>query len=205
MHSNPNITLLSYRITKQNVTLEQEEIFDAQEKELQQEWSDIKQRKEHKIDWYSEAIKEFNLMTEIEDILKSGTPTEKKDVLFELRSNLTVREKNLNITNRKSINAFGDCILRAKSENKAFEPRKFTISQVQKTKYKSLFKVVNKALEPKQKTSESIISKGSLSTELVKSSLKLLEDRNELRTSEKSSVNAQHEDFNLTFSTLLGR
>jgi len=32
-------------------------------------------------------------------------------------------EKNLNITNRKSINAFGECILRAKSKNKAFEPK----------------------------------------------------------------------------------
>ena len=130
---------------------------------------------------------------------------EKKDVLFELRSNLTVREKNLNITNRKSINAFGECILRAKSENEAFEPKKFIPSRVQKTKYTSVFKVINNKLEPKQKTSESIISKGSLSTELVKNSLKLLEDRNELRTSEKSSVNAQHEDFDLTFSTLLGR
>jgi len=115
--------LLSFRITKQNTTPEQEEIFDVQEKELQQEWSDIKQRKAHKIDWYSEAVKEFNLMTEIEDILKNGSTVEKKDVLFELRSNLTVREKNLNITNRKSINVFGECILRAKSENQAFEPK----------------------------------------------------------------------------------
>ncbi|MFA6076596.1 MAG: recombinase family protein [Candidatus Paceibacterota bacterium] len=115
--------LLSYRIKKQDITSEQEEIFEAQEKELQQEWSDIKQRKNVKIDWYSEAAKEFNLMTEIEDTLKNGTPAEKKELFYELRSNLTVSEKNLIVINRKSINAFAECILRAKSENRAFEPR----------------------------------------------------------------------------------
>ena len=62
-------------------------------------------------------------MTEIEDTLKNGTPAEKKDVLYELRSNLTLKEKKLNISNRKSINAFAECILRAKLENKAFEPK----------------------------------------------------------------------------------
>lgn len=115
--------LLSYRITKQDTTPEQEEIFDAQEKELQQEWSDIKQRKSVKIDWYSEAVKEFNLMTETEDTLKNGTLTEKRDLFYELRSNLTVSDKNLIVSNRKSINEFANCILRARSENPAFEPR----------------------------------------------------------------------------------
>ncbi|MFH1365913.1 MAG: recombinase family protein [Patescibacteria group bacterium] len=115
--------LLSFRITRKDTTPEQEEIFDTQEKELQQEWSDIKHRKEQKIDWYSEAVKEFNLMTEIENTLKNGTQAEKKDVLFELRSNLTVSEKNLIVSNRKSINEFANCILRAKLENKSFEPK----------------------------------------------------------------------------------
>ena len=116
--------LLSYRITRTDITPEQEEIFDGQERELQQEWSDVKQRKTQKIDWYSEAVKEFNLMTELEEILKNGTPTDKKNALYELRSNLTVSEKNLIVSNRKSINEFANCILRAKLKNRAFEPKK---------------------------------------------------------------------------------
>lgn len=115
--------LLSYRITRQDIKPEQEEIFDNQEKELQQEWSDIKQRKSHKIDWYGEAVKEFNLMSEIEDILKNGISADKKEALYELRSNLTVKDKNLCVSNRKSINMFAECILRARSENNAFEPK----------------------------------------------------------------------------------
>lgn len=124
--------LLSYRITKQDTTPEQEEIFDAQEKELQQEWSEIKQRKSVKIDWYNEATKEFNLMTEIEDTLKNGTLMEKKDLFYELRSNLTINEKNLIVSNRKSINEFANCILRARSENPAFEPKNIYSTLVNK-------------------------------------------------------------------------
>jgi site-specific DNA recombinase len=115
--------LLSYRIKQIDITPAQAEIFDTQEKTLQSEWDDIKHRKSNTIDWYSEAVKEFNLMTEIEDILKNGTPSEKKDVLFELRSNLAIKEKNVSISNRKSINAFSNIILCAKKKNEAFEPK----------------------------------------------------------------------------------
>ena len=117
--------LLSYRIRRENVTPEQEEIFDAQENKLQQELSDLRQRKNTKVDWFSEAVKEFNLMAKLEKILESGTFIDKKDALYELRSNLTIKDKNLIVSNRKSINAFADCILRTRSENEAFEPKTF--------------------------------------------------------------------------------
>jgi site-specific DNA recombinase len=120
--------LLSYRITMLGPTTEQIEIFNAQEKGLQQEWSDIKLRKNQKVDWYSEAIKEFNLMSELEDTLQNGTPSEKKDALYELRANLTILDKNVIVTNRKSIDVFSKFILRAKSKNKSFEPKKSFLS-----------------------------------------------------------------------------
>ncbi len=117
--------LLSYRINRTDTSPEQVEIFDAQEKALQEEWSSIKQRRVHKIDWYSQAVKEFNLLTEVEDIIKNGTPDEKKDILKELRSNLTVSDKRVIVSNKKSIDTFGKLILGARLENKAFEPKSF--------------------------------------------------------------------------------
>jgi len=117
--------LLSYRINKTDTSPEQAEIFDAQEKVLQEEWDSIKQRRVHKIDWYSQAVKEFNLLTEVEDIIKNGTPDEKKDILKELRSNLTVSDKRVIVSNKKSIDTFGKLILGARLENKAFEPKSF--------------------------------------------------------------------------------
>lgn len=124
--------LLSYRITMLDATTEQIEIFNSQEKRLQQEWSDIKQRKTQKIDWYSEATKEFNLMSELEDTIENGTPAEKKEALYELRSNLTVLDKNVIVTNRKSIEVFAKCIIGARAKNKAFEPKKSFLSIMNK-------------------------------------------------------------------------
>lgn len=136
--------LLSYRITLQDATSEQVEIFNAQEKGLQQEWSDIKQRKENKIDWYSEATKEFNLMTELEDTIENGTRKEKREALYELRSNLTILDKNVIFTNRKSIEVFSKCLIRARAKNKAFEPKK------------SFLNLMNKSLKEKTEVFSSV-------------------------------------------------
>lgn len=195
--------LLSYRITKQDITPEQAEIFDTQEKALQQEWSDIKQRRNHKIDWYSEAVKEFNLMSEMEDILKNGTPADKKDALYELRSNLTVKGKNLIISNRKSIDTFGEYILRARSENPAFEPKKIGKSQLQKEKNKLPLPAPDKNFEPQQKTAETVVSSDPLFMASSDHALRLSEVCDKSQASGKSSVSARHGPFGSISSTLL--
>lgn len=195
--------LLSFRIAQQDITPEKAEIFDTQEKALQQEWADIKQRKNHKIDWYGEAVKEFNLMAEMEDILKNGTSADKKDALYELRSNLTVKGKNLSISNRKSINTFAEYILRARSENPSFEPKKISKTQMQKYGFKTLLPMFYKTFKQKQKTPESVASGGLLQKQSLSSSMELSELRDKSRTSRKSRADARHEDFTLASHSLL--
>ena len=71
---------------------------------------------------FSEAKRDFELLSIILHIIQNGTVEQKKDVLHALRSNLAVRDKKLNVYNKKSIDAFKECLLLAKAENGAFEP-----------------------------------------------------------------------------------
>ncbi|KKR43399.1 MAG: Resolvase domain protein [Parcubacteria group bacterium GW2011_GWF1_40_6] len=179
-----------------------DEEYKSDLESLKKQYEDT-DKKKGVIDWYARMNEIADMTLLIKKTFENGTMQAKRNLLAKLSSNLVWDEKNLSIYNAKEVNTLVEGIKGMRAEFPEFEPKKFTLSQAQKTEYKSIFSVVNKNLEPKQKTSESIISKGSLSTELVKNSLKLLEDRNELRTSEKSSVNAQHGDFDSIFSTLL--
>ena len=138
--------LLRYRVSRTDITPEQEEIFNAQEKGLQEEWSSIKQRKEQKVDWYSEAVGQFTLMGSMEDTLQNGTSAEKKQLLHECRSNLTLKDKNLIVTNRKSLEAFSEFLVRAKAETPSFEPKNI----VDTTRRNAIFSTVIPTLLPRQ-------------------------------------------------------
>jgi type III restriction enzyme len=47
----------------------------------------------------------------------------KKKVFYELRTNLTIKDRNLIVCNKKSINVFAEYVLQAKLENPSFEPK----------------------------------------------------------------------------------
>jgi len=99
--------------------------FDKLQKELRYELSLLELKmSDNNIDWMSEAKKDFNLMSEIQFIIKNGTVEQKKELLYEFGSNLTVSAKKLTVTSKKSIEAFKSCLLLARAENKAFEPTK---------------------------------------------------------------------------------
>jgi site-specific DNA recombinase len=97
--------------------------FDRIEKELRDEASliDLKLSNTN-VDWFKEASRDFDLMSEVVKIIGFGTPEQKKDVLHAFGSNLMIADKKLTIINKKSIDAFKTYLRQAKDHNKAFEP-----------------------------------------------------------------------------------
>jgi hypothetical protein len=114
--------LTMLRISR-DYSIEENAEFDNLQKGLREELSllDLKMS-ETNVDWFSEARRDFNLLSEVLLIIKNGTVEQKKDLLHAFGSNLTVSAKKLTVINKKSIEAFKNFLLRARSENKAFEP-----------------------------------------------------------------------------------
>lgn len=114
--------LTMLRISK-DCSAEENENFDKLEKELKSELSLLELKlTDTNVDWFSEAKKDFDLMSEIPDILKNGTDDQKMDLFLSFRSNLIIADKKLIITYKKSIEAFKSCLMVVRSENEAFEP-----------------------------------------------------------------------------------
>ena len=69
-----------------------------------------------------EARRAFELSLGIEEIFKTGTVQEKKGLLLEIGSNLTLQGKKLSVYNTGVYKKIIDGLLLAKQENPAFEP-----------------------------------------------------------------------------------
>lgn len=120
--------LLDLRLSRGTVATQDEEIFSRKEKKLNEELSLIRETnlKENNLsnaDGIARVRREFSLMSEILDILKNGTIEDKKSVLYEFGSNLTLTGKKVSITNTKSIQKFVDALHKAKAINARFEPK----------------------------------------------------------------------------------
>ena len=110
------------RISKDQSKEEMEEL-DGVQKQLREELSMIALRlSDTNVGWFDEAKKDFDLMAEILNTVRNGTPQQKKDVLCALRSNLTISAKKLSITNGPAIETFKTYLGYAKEENRSFEP-----------------------------------------------------------------------------------
>ncbi len=70
------------------------------------------------------AKRAFEISLGIDDIFRNGTPQEKKGLLLEIQSNLTISGRKLNVCNTGVYQKIIDGLLLAKSENSAFEPEK---------------------------------------------------------------------------------
>ena len=110
------------RISKDHSN-EESEYFDRIQKELQEELLllEIKMSNTN-IDWFSEAKKDFDLMSEIPFLVRTGSLEQKRDLFNALGSNLTVSDKKVTVLNKKSIEAFKSSLLLARAKNEAFEP-----------------------------------------------------------------------------------
>ena len=86
---------------------------------LEAELKNIGKRDEKKI---QKAKRTFDLSLGIGEIFKNGSPSEKKNTLAELQSNLTLKEKKLSVSNGKMASTIIKVLLEAKTKNPTFEP-----------------------------------------------------------------------------------
>ena len=68
------------------------------------------------------ALKEFNIDGGVAEIFKNGSVEYKKMTLSEIGSNLTIKEKKLNVINTNLYSMIINGLVRAKERNPAFEP-----------------------------------------------------------------------------------
>ena len=76
-----------------------------------------------------ETRRAFELSLGIEEIFKTGTVQEKKGLLLEIGSNLTLQGKKLSVYNTGVYKKIIDGLLLAKQENPAFEPEKCEVDK----------------------------------------------------------------------------
>lgn len=114
--------LTLHRISR-DFSLEENSELDNIQKELRNELSLLEfKASDTNVDWLDEAKKDFNLLSEIILIIKTGTVEQKKDILHAFGSNLIISDKKLAVINKKSMETFKKYLLLAKKENGAFEP-----------------------------------------------------------------------------------
>jgi DNA invertase Pin-like site-specific DNA recombinase len=70
------------------------------------------------------AERAFNLAVGVAEVFENGTPEEKKEALLEIGSNLTLKEKKLNVSNVNLYSMIINGLLAAKTKNPLFEPEK---------------------------------------------------------------------------------
>ena len=67
--------------------------------------------------------KVFDMAVGVAEIFRKGAFKDKDEALSEICSNLVISAKKVTVKHKKSIEAFKDFLLLARSEDKAFEPR----------------------------------------------------------------------------------
>ncbi|MCF7831741.1 MAG: recombinase family protein [Candidatus Pacebacteria bacterium] len=92
------------------------------------------------------AHRAFDLATGIDHVFTHGTPEEKKDMLFEIGSNLTLKDKKASVYNAEPYKAIIQGLLFAKQKNPQFEPENI----VDISRRNEVFSDVYTALLPRQ-------------------------------------------------------
>ncbi|MCM2339417.1 MAG: recombinase family protein [Burkholderiales bacterium] len=80
----------------------------------------------------------FDLSQGIDEIIRNGTPEEKKSVLLEIGSNLTLKDKTINVYNSELYSAIINGLHLAKSEIEWFEPENYQAEQEQNASFEAL-------------------------------------------------------------------
>lgn len=94
----------------------------------------------------AEALKKakeaFNLAVGIAEIFRNGKFEEKSEALSETNSNLTLKDKKLNITNDNLFSIIINGLLEEKAKNPQFEPRNITDTSEQNESFRSSYKTL---------------------------------------------------------------
>ena len=97
------------------------ELIRSEIDELEEELANLQKNAPEGI---KKAEKAYNLAAEIVNIFKDGTKEEKIEALEETGSNLTLKDKKVEILSQNHFALIIDGLSRAKEQNKAFEPAK---------------------------------------------------------------------------------
>ena len=126
--------LLDLRISRQDISDEEQALFNEKEQQLRGKLSNI--RKElldnKQIDRIGRAEKIFSLMTDALAILENGSFEARRGLLTEIGSNLTLKGKKLDISLAKEVELFRTSLKQAVIINPQFEP-KTTLADKDKT------------------------------------------------------------------------
>lgn len=111
---------------------EYEELRRAVRPEIEQIKAELNKLAHVDPDRLKKAYKAFDLAVGVEEIFKNGTVQEKKEAFLEIGSNLTLKDRKLNIVNTDLYSIIMNGLLLAKRENPRFEPRN-TLADKDKT------------------------------------------------------------------------
>lgn len=109
------------------------EEYDSDLRRLQGEYANTEEP-EKKIDWYSEMNQIVDLTLELNKTLEGGTLKAKRNLLSKLGSNLVWNDRELIISNKKSIDKLVEGIKLAREINPKFEPKNCLVYQGEKEK-----------------------------------------------------------------------
>jgi site-specific DNA recombinase len=118
--------LLTIRISKNNLSIEQSTQYDAMEQQLLSEIESFKVSGSHEEKLqkrYREITQDFNLAVEVVDTVRNGSDSECKEVLNALRSKLILKEKTLVFEPRRSLKILIDGLQSYKTEIGMFETK----------------------------------------------------------------------------------
>lgn len=106
-----------------------------QKKSVQMKLSELEHIDPKKLD---KIYRAFDLSQEIDNVIKKGTAEEKKTILLEIGSNLTLKDKIISISNNELYSAIINGLHLAKQENPWFEPEKYQAPKEQNTSFEVL-------------------------------------------------------------------
>jgi len=164
---------LAEKITPERWENKQKEII-AEQEEIQKQIAKLKSEEAKYFELY---INILDLARRAREIYEKRSPEERRLLLAHIFSNIVLKDKTPNPVLKNPVKKLAQRVQEKLDARNNFEPA--------------------------QKTSESIVSKGSLQKVTSNRSIKISEVRKNIRTSKNPLVNAQPEDNDLASSTLL--
>jgi hypothetical protein len=140
--------LLDLRLSRDEMSDDEEALFDSKEKQLRVEFEALKEQSQvEENNWLQELETSLNLMSEILEVLESGSLTEKRDMLHEIRTNLTFSQKKVLIKHIKSVELLANCFNGIDPKIRAYEPIKYGSTKEKNDHFKAAFPALLRRLD----------------------------------------------------------
>ena len=135
-HFGCNIHHFQFRgIVDDDSFIQAQNTLKEEKKDLQRKLGELDYVDPKKLD---RIYKAFDLSQGIDNIIRKGTVEEKKTVLMEIGSNLTLKDKIISVSNNELYSTIINGLHLAKQENPWFEPEKYQVPKEQNTSFEVL-------------------------------------------------------------------